>query len=183
MEDHFLMTFNDSFFLKNYLVKVPLRYGFLGAMVVIVLFLVFYFFDLNPLVNIKLIDVLILAIFIFFGLKDFRNRYNNDELHFWQGMTGGVITYLTIALLSAIFIYLMTVVIDPELTTNYIESRIELLNQNRQTLVETMDEETYMEAMEGVKGTTSVDLALDDFFKKSIIGLFLTIIIAVILRK
>ena len=170
-------------FLKNDLVKIPFRYGLLGAAVVIFLFLVFYFLDLDPLVNIKVIDMLILAIFIFFGLKDFRNRYNNRELHYWQGMTGGVITYLTIALLSAIFIYVMTVIIDPELTTNYIESRIALLKENRQTLVDTMDERTYLDAIKGVSETNPFDLALDDFLKKSIVGLFLTIIIAVILRK
>lgn len=150
---------------------------------VILLILIFYFLDLDPLVNIKVADVLILSIFIFFALKEFRDRYNNRQLHFWQGMTGGVFTYLTIAIISAIFILLMTVIIDPEMTTNYIASRIELLNENKQKLVDAMDEETYLKAVAGVKETSGFDLALDDFLKKSIIGLFLTIIIAVILRK
>lgn len=173
-----------SFFsLENKLVAIPFRYGIIGGGTVIILFLVFYFLDLDPLVNIKLVDVLILAIFIFFALKEFRDVYNNRELHFWQGMTGGVINYVTIAMISAIFILVMTVIIDPELTTKYIEGRIALLNENRQTLVETMDEETFEEAISGVMGTNAIDLALDDFLKKSIIGLFLTIIIAVILRK
>jgi len=173
-----------SFFsLKNNLVRVPLRYGIIGGSVVILLFLIFYFLDFDPIVNIKIIDMFILAIFIFFALKEFRDRYNNRELHFWQGMTGGVINYLSIAIISALFILVMTVIIDPELTTKYIEGRIELLNQNRQTLVNTMDEETFLDAMAGVQETSPLDLALDDFLKKSIIGLFLTIIIAVILRK
>ncbi len=169
--------------LKNKLVAVPLTYGMIGGFIVILLFLIFYFLDRNPLVNIKMVDPLILSIFIFFALKEFRDRYNSRQLHFWQGMTGGVINYLTIATISAIFILVMTVIIDPEMTTKYIESRIELLNENKQTLVDTMDEETYLKAVAGVKETTGFDLALDDFLKKSIIGLFLTIIIAVILRK
>ena len=173
-----------SFFsLKNNLIAVPMRYGAIGGVIVIVLFIIFYFLDLDPLVNIKIIDVFILAIFIFFALKDFRDRFNNRKLHFWQGMTGGVINYLTIAVISAIFILVMTVIIDPEMTTNYIDSRLALLNENRQTLIETMDEKTYNEAVAGVKETTPIDLAFDDFLKKSMIGLFLTIIIAVILRK
>ncbi len=169
--------------LKNKLVSVPLKYGAFGGIMVILLILIFYFLDLDPLVNIKVADVLILSIFIFFTLKEFRDRYNNRELHFWQGMTGGVLTYLTIALISAAFILLMTVIIDPEMTTDYIASRIELLNENKQKLVDAMDEETYLKAVSGVENTTGFDLALDDFLKKSIIGLFLTIIIAVILRK
>lgn len=171
------------FSLKNKLVSVPLRYGVIGGGVVILLFLIFYFLNLDPLVNIKMIDVFILAVFIFFALKEFRDQHNNRQLHFWQGMTGGVINYLTIAVISAIFILVMTVIIDPEMTTKYIESRIELLNQNKQTLIETMDEKTYQDTVAGVKETSAFDLALDDFLKKSMIGLFLTIIIAVILRK
>jgi hypothetical protein len=173
-----------SFFsLKNKLVAVPLQYGMIGGAVVILLFLIFYFLDRNPLINIKMVDPVILSIFIFFALKEFRDRYNNRHLHFWQGMTAGVINYLTIAVISAIFILLITVIIDTDMTTKYIEGRVELLNENKQTLIDTMDEETYFEALAGVKGTTGFDLALDDFLKKSIIGLFLTIIIAVILRK
>jgi len=173
-----------SFFsLKNKLVTVPIKYGAFGGAVVILLFLIFYFLDQNPLINIKMVDPVILSIFIFFALKEFRDQYNHRHLHFWQGMTGGVINYLTIATISAIFILLITVVIDPEMTTKYIEGRVLLLNENKQTLIETMDEKTYVDTLAGVKSTTGFDLALDDFLKKSIIGLFLTIIIAVILRK
>ncbi len=171
------------FTLENKLVAIPLKYGIIGGGVSIVLFLIFYFLHLNPLVNIKMLDMFLLSIFVFFALKEFRDVYNNRQLHFWQGMTGGVINYLTIALISAIFILIMTVIIDPELTTNYIISRIELLNANKQTLVDTMDASTFEKALAGVQDTTGLDLALDDFLKKSIIGLFLTIIIAVILRK
>lgn len=171
------------FSLKNKLISIPLKYGFFGSLIFILLFLIFYFLDLDPLVNIKVIDVLLLSIFIFFALKEFRDRYNDRHLHFWQGMTGGMVTYLSLAILSALFIFFMTVIIDPELTTNYIESRIELLIENRQTLVDQMDEATFEKTVAGVKETSGLDLALDDFLKKSIIGLFLTIIMAVILRK
>jgi hypothetical protein len=173
-----------SFFsLKNKLFTIPLKYGLMGGGIVVLLFIIFYLLDLDPLVNIKMIDMLILAIFIFFALKEFRDSHNNRELHFWQGMTGGVVNYVTIAIISSIFVLVMTVIIDPEMTTNYIEGRIQLLQENKQTLIDTMDEDTFLEAVAGVENTTAIDLALDDFLKKSMIGLFLTIIIAVILRK
>ena len=173
-----------SFFsFENKLFAIPFKYGMFGGGIVIILFLIFYFFDLDPLLNIRVVDMLILAVFIFFSLKDFRDRFNNRQLRFWQGMTGGVINYVTIALISSLFILVMTVIIDPELTTKYIESRIALLNENRQQLIDTINEEAYDEALAGIKETSSIHLALDDFLKKSMIGLFLTIIIAVILRK
>jgi hypothetical protein len=173
----------SAFSLKNRLVSVPLKYGAIGGAMIAGLFLIFYFFGKNPLIEIKYIDIPFLAIFIFFSLKEFRDRYNDRELHFWQGVSGGVLTYLTIAMISAFFILVLTVLIDPGITTNYIESRVALLNENKQTLIDSIDEQAYFDALEGVKKTTPLDLAFDDFLKKSIIGLFLTIIIAVILRK
>ena len=172
-----------AFSLKNKLIAIPLKYGAIGGVLVILLYLVFYFLGKNPIIEIKLVDILLLAIFIFFCLKEFRDKYNHHELHFWQGVTGGMIAYFSIALISAAFILLLLVVIDPDITTNYIETRIELINENKENLIESINEQAYIDALEGVKKTTPLDLAVDDFLKKSIIGLFLTIIIAVILRK
>jgi len=169
--------------LKNKLISIPLKYGAIGGGLVILLFVVFYFLGKNPIIEIKYVDILLLAIFIFFSLKEFRDRHNNRELHFWQGVTGGMITYFTIAIISALFILVLLVIIDPDLTTNYIESRISLLNENKDALIESINEQAYIDALNGVEETTPMDLAIDDFLKKSIIGLFLTIIIAVILRK
>lgn len=169
--------------LKNNLIVVPLKYGTYGGAMVAVFFIIFYLLKLDPLVNIKMLDPLFLGIFIFFALKEFRDKYNQRQLHFWQGMTGGVICYITIALISALLILLMTLIINPDMTVQYISGRIALLSENKQTLIDTINEETYFETLAGVKETTGFDLALDDFLKKSIIGFFLTIVIAVILRK
>lgn len=173
-----------SFFsLKNRIVSVPMKYGGIGGGLTIILFLIFYFLGRNPLIEVKYFDIPFLAIFIFFSIKEFKDRYNNRELHFWQGISGGTLTYLTIAVISFLFILILIVVIDPGITTNYIESRVALLNENKESLIEAIDKQAYFDALEGVKKTTALDLAFDDFLKKSIIGLFLTIVIAVILRK
>ena len=146
------------------------------------LYLLFYFIGRNPLLDVRIIDILLLTIFIFFSIKEFRDRYNSGQLHFWQGVSIGFMTYITIAIISAISI-LILIQIDPELLQNYIESRVAFIKANDATLIEEIDEQAYIDALEGVKKTTALDLVLDDFLKKSIIGLFLTIIIAIILRK
>lgn len=168
---------------KNRLFSIAVKYGLIGGLLVVFLYLLFYFLGKNPLLEIKYIDLPILGIFIFFALKEFKVRFNDGELRFWQGITGGMITYVTIAVISGIFILILLNVIDPGITQSYIESRVSLLNENKETLIESINEQAYADALEGVQNTTATDLALDDFLKKSIIGLFLTIIIAVILRK
>jgi GGDEF domain-containing protein len=58
-----------------------------------------------------------------------------------------------------------------------------MLREHKETLIETIDESAYIKSLAGVKNTTAFDLALDDFFKKSITGLIITIAVAVIFKK
>ena len=177
--------------LKNKLVALPLKYGSVGGIAVMVLFLVLYFFGNNPLLITNMVEIfayvlvlaLIMGLFILFALKEFRDVHNNGEFHFWQGMTGGMICYLIISAVSAIFILVMTVIIDPDLTTNYIEARIELMEEKQNAMTERIGEERYLQVKSDIQQTTPSRLAWDDFLKKSFLGLFLTIVISIILRK
>ena len=162
---------------------VSIKYGLVGSAVAIACFLGFYFLHENPLLSSKLLDVVIILIFLIFSMKEFKDVYTDNEFHFWQGMSIGMINYLTIALLSGIFIWIMVKFVDPELLKSYIQERIQLIETNKNTIKETFNAITYQQAIDGVRHTTAFDLALDDFLKNSIIGLFLTIIISVIFRN
>jgi hypothetical protein len=170
-------------FIKKPLVRVSLFYGLFGGVVMIILIIGLQYVGRNPLTDIRVVDLVILSVFLFFAMREYRDRYNDRILYYWQGVSIGILTFLTIALISATFIYILTEFIKPEMVSQYIDSRLDLLQQNKQQLVSTINETAYNKALEGVKQTTSADLGLDDLLKKSFIGLFLTIIIAVILRK
>ncbi len=165
------------------MIKVALKYGIAGGAFFIILFLILYYTNENPLIYSKLIDVFILLIFLVFAIREFRQVYNNGKLHFWQGMSVGILTYIGMAMISAVFIYIITTIVDPQLLTHYIESRMIMLEENKDTLIETINEQAYLKSISGVKNTTAFDLALDDFLKKSITGLIITIAVSVIFRK
>ncbi len=169
--------------IKNLLIRVGLMYGAIGGVVVIILILGLHFMGRNPLLDIRIVDVVILAVFLVFSMREFRERYNSGALHYWQGVSIGMITYVVTALISAAFILVFVEFIKPDVLQDYVGNRLELLDQNKQQLIDTINAEAYEKAVDGVKKTTASDLALDDLLKKSFIGLFLTIIIAVILRK
>ena len=181
----------NVFSFQNRLISLPVRFGMVGGIAVLVLFLVLYFFERNPLLITDMVEMftyvimlaVIMGLFIYFALKEFRDVYNKGELHFWQGMTGGMICYLVISSISALFIFVMTVIIDPELTTNYIEGRLELMEEKKIEMVERIGEERFAVVKSDILQTTPLRLVWDDFLKKSFLGLFLTIVIAIILRK
>ena len=167
------------------LVKIPLRYGIIGVAMGAVLFVVLYLFGENPLVFSTPWDFgfLLIPIMLFFGVKDFKVNHNSGELRFWQGMTAGFIIYTTIAVGSAIFLFIFLKWIDPSLIQGYIIDRLELLEGSKDRFFETLGEDLYHQQVAKTKQITASVLAWDDFWKKLSIGLFLTIIIAVILRK
>ena len=169
--------------IKNQLIAVPVRFGSIAGLLCIVLFVVLRLMEVNPLVESRIVDLVLIPIFLYFGLKDFRDYRNDGIMHYWQGMTVGVITYLLMALISSVWIMIFLELIDPSLLSQYISDRVALIEGSKQQIAEQMGEQTYLDAKSEIYRITTLDLAIDDFLKKSIIGLMLTIMISVILRK
>lgn len=172
--------------MKNPLIRIPLKYGIVAGLLCSATWVVLAFFVDKDVVTksfIYNINVfLFLGLFIFFALKEFKDYYNEKILHFWQGMTIGFIIYVTTAVISASTIS-VSLLIKPDYLQNYIDERVELVQAQKQQITETIDEQAYVETLEQVKGTTAADLVWDDFLKKSLLGLFLTIILSIVMRK
>ena len=172
------MTLN----IKHTLVRVSLKYGAIGGLLVGALVVFLYFMNKNPLSNARYSDLFILLVFVLFSIREFRDVHNNKVLHFWQGLSVGTITVLIIAILSSVCIVAICMT-DPDLLPGYVAEKIDFVNQNKETLIETIDERAYRDTIQGLKETSVADMALDDFLKKTIIGLILSIIISIIFRK
>jgi hypothetical protein len=169
--------------LKPFLIT-SLKYGLIGGALTIILFFILIFLDINPFVAYKKLDFgfLILPVFIFFSIKEFRDLRNNRQLRFWQGMTVGFFTYIFLALTSAVFI-LLALSFYPQVLDQYIIDRSLMVENNKSQIVETLGEEVYYQTYQDLQQISPFVLALDDFLKKIFAGLFITIIISVILRR
>lgn len=165
------------------LVKVPAKFGVFGAVMVIAMFLLFYFSGSNPLIEMGMFDFFIIPIFLFFGIKEFKDSYNGRLLEFWQGMTAGFVVYFTVALVSSVFIFTFLNFSDGDIMDNYITDRLAILEEKREAITKEMGETTYLESQAEIQSITPADIVLDNFLKKTFVGLLLTIMIAVIMRK
>lgn len=167
------------------LVSTPLRFGAVGGALIILLFLGIYFFYANPLIVFRKFDFgfLLLPVFIFFSIREFRDYKNAGELRFWQGMTVGFLTYMVVAFCSAFFIWVFVSFFDPQLLVGYIADRTQLIEGMKDEMIAQLGESVYEQAYNEVQHVAVWEVALDDFLKKIFIGLFLTIIISVLLRK
>ncbi len=162
---------------------VALRFSLIGIALSISLFFLIYAMGRNPISDGKMFDIIMFPIIIFFSLKEFRDFRNKGELRFWQGLTLGFMKTFIIAIASANFIYAFTQWISPEVLEEYRESRYILFTENKETLIEDLNEGNYNRILAEINQISTADVALDDFYKKMLIGFFVTIIISVTLRR
>ena len=145
--------------------------------------MVLYFIDLNPLINGKFSDFILIPIMVFFAIKEYRDYENQGKLWFWQGMSIGFINYVTIGIFSGLFVGAFIYWIDGQVVMEYVNNRVDYLMTNKQEILKEINEDRFNETIENVKKISTMDVIWDQILRKMIIGLFLTIILSVFLRK
>ena len=170
--------------MKKYpILTVGLRYGLVSGALATLLFFAVTFFDENPLIVTKWFDYFLIPALVFAGVREFRIYYNARALQFWQGASVGFIIYVTTALVFALVVGAYLTTAGQAWVTDYVRSRVALVEENREAFTEELGEETYRQVRAEVQATTTTDLILDDAFRKLMIGVFVTLIIAMVQRR
>lgn len=172
---------------QNPLLLVPFKYGFIGSLIIILGLLVLFYLGRHPLLLNPVLDVRIpiYALIIFISLKVFKDHYSGGVMHFWQGLAMGLIAYLVMAFIAALFIYIFSEIGNTHFLSEFIRIKTEQLIANKEAYVEAygVGEKAYNYAIEGLPLTQGSDLALHYIRQSMPIGLFLTIILSVLLRN
>ena len=117
---------------KKSLVSTSIKYGLAGGILIILPFLVLLKMDLKPLINLNtlILEGMLMFIFIYFGLREYRDKRNQGILKFWEGMTMGFMMYLIMALISAIFISSFVYLIDPDYILTISQTNMKFVEHN-----------------------------------------------------
>ncbi len=167
------------------IVRVPLKFGAVAAVLLIILIVILYYAGKHPLFIPVVIDIrlFILPVFIFLALKEFREYYNNSVLHFWQGLAVSWVCYTTIGVLVGIFIFTFIELFEPDFLQQFIDFYTNQMVQNKEQFLNAIGEEAYEQGLQDLPLTSAADLAFDYLWKTLIMGILLSIIISVILRR
>lgn len=155
-----------------------IKYGIAGGSTIVAFLALIYYLGnsiLDP--SLSLVLSLVILLFVVFALIEYRQH--DKETRFWKNMSIGIIIYLIIGIFSSVFVYVI-VSRDREVMQNYIDNRIEMMNENKSTFVDRFDEETFDETLEGVRKTQPHHLAIDRLMRDWMSGLFVTILISAI---
>lgn len=166
------------------LVSVMARYGVLSGVLGIVAAMVFYYIGKHPFWLFPFFDprVLLIIIFLVFGLKEIRDYMQGGVLYFWQALGGSLVLLVVMSIVGYAGIWIITA-IEPGFLSAYIEQGLE---QIKAIPAENADE-IGVAAMEEVRRTlpeTTVSWMAKRYAVQTyLFGFFIAVIISVVLRR
>jgi hypothetical protein len=165
-------------------VRIPLQYGALGGLLSVTFVISFYFFGKHPFLIPPFFDirVLLIAIFLFFALREVREYFFQGILYFWQAMAGCLVYLATMAIIGLTGVITFGT-IEPNFKTLYVEQGIAQLQSLPPESIEQIGKQAYDEVLTSLPTTTLNQMALKYTGQTFAIGFFITIIISVILRR
>ena len=166
------------------LAKILGRYGLLAGIMGFGLVIGLFYMGKHPFLILPFFDfrIVLLGIFIFFGLKEFREFHQDGILYFWQGMIGSFILTLSFALVASLLIYAFGSW-NGEFVQTYITQFTEQARQYPPDLVEQIGKENLERNLKELQATTIGDLVETYFVQSFIISFFISIILSVVLRR
>ncbi|MEN2283634.1 DUF4199 domain-containing protein [Algoriphagus sp. SE2] len=162
--------------------KSAYLFGVLGGILGLVSFFTLSFFRDDPTTLNLIFGYVIIPISVYLALRYFKDYSNQGYISFAEGMSVGFVSYMIIAIISFLGIWLF-LTIDINLFELIKSSKIDTLVQSKDTIVSQVGQNSYDATLESVKMMRKTDIALNDAIWKIIPGLFFTIIISIILRK
>ncbi len=171
--------------LNKQLSQKAIKLGLTGALMNIIALIVLFYIGKHPLLLNPFLDARwpLYGLFIFFSLKFLRDD-NGGILHFWQGLTLGFLVYLIMAQMAAVFIAIFASIENTQFLSTYISVAIEQITLNKEALIQSnIDEKTLTDALQILPTTTANNLAFDYFLKSMPIGLILTLLLSILMRR
>jgi hypothetical protein len=165
-------------------VKVPLKYGAIASLIGILGVIGLYYMGRHPLMIIIYLDfrIILYAVFMFFALKELRDLYYDGILYMWQGMMSSFILVMTFAILVSGAMYAFGSAV-PDFRDDYVREGTALLKSMPKEAIEQIGKDNYDRNLSQLPATNVLELSVIYFRQCVIIGLFISIILSVVLRR
>ncbi|MFK7900225.1 MAG: DUF4199 domain-containing protein [Cyclobacteriaceae bacterium] len=168
--------------MNNRFLPIVLPIGICGGVLSIIYFLTFYFLGTPPSDSIFAFDFWILPIFIFIGIKFFRDKLNDKKLRFWEGLALGIQVALLITVINCLFTFIFYQWIDGNFLTTYVNDVLSQHLERREEMKE-LPQASFNKITEEIKQISSFGIAMLKFLRNMFVGLLSVILLSVIFRR
>jgi hypothetical protein len=169
---------------RSSLVTVSLRSGVAAGVLAFVLMVGLFYMNRHPLMMAPYFDfrVILFGVFIFFAQKEYRDYFQEGVMYFWQGMMIALITFTVANIISSVGMQIFGMLED-RFVTSYVEQMRTYLLTFPEQEVKRIGKEIFDSNFKQLSSTNVFDLTISFFVKGTVIGLFVSVIISIILRK
>lgn len=166
------------------LLTIGLRNGALASLLSIGLMILMFYLGRHPFMVAPFMDfrILLYGIFIFFSLKEYREDHQQGELYFWQGMIGSFVVVATAAVAGSILLRIFGA-IESDFIPSYITAMSDYLKEFPEDDIKRIGKENFERNLSELQTTNIAQMASLYLVQSFAIGLFVSIILSVILRK
>jgi hypothetical protein len=166
------------------LVKVMVRYGLISGAMSILASLVFFYIGKHPFWIFPFFDprVLLIAIFLVFGLKEVRDYFHGGILYFWQGLGGSLVMLVVMSVVGYCGVWIFAT-FEPDFLKDYIRQGLEQINNIPAENADEIGKSAIEEARKTIDDTTVGWMAKRYAIQTYLFGFFIAVIISVVLRK
>lgn len=166
------------------LVFIAVRNGLIAGVLGFILMMALYAMGKHPFLFSLFFDfrIVLFAVFMVIGLKEYRDDHQQGELSFAQAMIMNFLFTIVFAVLAALLIWIM-IAVYPAFLTDYIHLAVTQIQSIQPEAIEQLGKDAYERNLAVLPTTKGGDLALDYLIKSFIISFFISIIISVILRR
>ncbi|MBX7125695.1 MAG: DUF4199 domain-containing protein [Cyclobacteriaceae bacterium] len=170
--------------LNTPLVRIAVRYGAIAGILALAFVIAAYYAGTSPFFIPPYLDlrVLLIALLGFMTLKEVRDYHYNGILYFWQGLIACFILVTTLAVVSGCGIQLFGRW-EEQFIPQYVQQATERINGLPPEAVQELGQTAIDEARRSLASLTVDRMAFKYASQTYILGLFISIIISVILRK
>lgn len=171
-------------FYKSPLVMVMLRFGLIAGALITLLMIGFFYLGQHPLLVSPYLDfrILLFGVFIYFGVREFREVHHNGLLYFWQGMIGSYLLVFISMLVASAGVLIFSQA-EPRFVSSFVETYTTYLKSFAPEDIERIGKQAYEGKLASVSLMNGMQLAQSYFIQGIVIGLFVGVILSAILRK
>ncbi|RAV99864.1 DUF4199 domain-containing protein [Pseudochryseolinea flava] len=169
---------------RSPLVMTGLRAGAVAGLLTLALMIGLFYMNRHPLLMAPYLDfrIIVFGVFIFFAQKEFRDYIQEGVLYFWQGMMIALICFTVANIISALGMQIFGL-LEKTFVTVYVEQMRSYLSTFPEQEVKRIGKEVFDSNFKALSSTNVFDLTISFFAKGTFIGLFVSVIVSIILRK
>lgn len=174
----------------NPLLISSMTYGLYLGIIMVIYSLLLFFLNVKPIgftlpILLSLVSLAIAFFGIFLSTKKVRNDVLGGEMTFGQGILIGLVVIFVASVISAIYVYIQSTIIDPDYMKNILEAQKEWMYEFMSS--KGVSEEQIEKAIEGIDAKMNemnpVKTAITSIVSSTIFGLIISLITSAILKK